>query len=66
MAGRRVNIWIREDNLFFWDNLDNKSGWLNYMIEQFMDTAKKQQLMEEKYEQNEKAVVQNPSTPFEG
>ena len=62
----RVNIWINRDNEYFWDNLDNKSGWVNYMIERYIDNAKKEQLLKEKYENNEETMVQDSPTSFEG
>jgi len=62
----RVNIWINRDNEYFWENLDNKSGWVNYMIEQYIDAAKKEKLFKEKYEKNEDPMVQDPSTEIEG
>lgn len=66
MSGKRVNIWINEDNVYFWDNLDNKSGWVNYIIEQFLENAKRKKIMEDKYEKNEKIMVQSKTTETEG
>lgn len=66
MAGKRFNIWISEDNLFFWDNLDNKSGWINYVIEQFVESAAKKKLMEDKYAKDEEILVQDTSAKVEG
>lgn len=66
MSGKRVNIWINEDNVYFWDNLDNKSGWVNYIIEQFLENAKRKKIMEDKYEKNEKIMVQSEATETEG
>lgn len=47
----RVNIWIRRDNEYFWDNLPNKSEWINYMIEQYIDAAKEQEKMKGTHEE---------------
>ncbi len=66
MSGKRVNIWINEDNVYFWDNLDNKSGWVNYIIEQFLENAKRKKIMEDKYEKNEKIMVQSKTTETKG
>jgi hypothetical protein len=66
VSGRRYNVWIKEDNVFFWDNLDNKSGWINYVIEQFIESAAKKQLMEEQYGKDEETMVQDTPTEVEG
>lgn len=62
----RAQVYIREDNEYFWDNLDNKSGWVNYMIELTIEAGKKEQELRRKYEKNETDVVQDPPTEAEG
>lgn len=62
----RAQVYIREDNEYFWENLDNKSGWVNYMIELTIEAGKKEQELRRKYEKNETDVVQDTLTEAEG
>lgn len=42
----KSTIWIKKDNEQFWVALENKSGWVNAIIEQLMESRMNEILME--------------------
>lgn len=53
----KVTIWINRENEQFWAALENKSGWVNMVIESLLEEQKKRLKQEEenikKYGSNE-------------
>lgn len=37
----RATIWINRENEVFWQALENKSGWINSIIEMLLEEDKK-------------------------
>lgn len=53
----KVTIWINRENEQFWAALENKSGWINMVIESLLDEQRKrieqEKEMIKKYGSNE-------------
>ena len=45
----RVTIWVNRENEQFWMALENKSGWVNAVIESLIENKKKELLQEEEF-----------------
>lgn len=45
----KVTLWINRENEQFWMALDNKSGWVNAVIESLIENKKKELLQEEEF-----------------
>lgn len=58
----KATIWIARENEIFWENLPNKSGWVNTMIDTLLREQYKLMEAEKKYEKNEEDMVQNTPT----
>lgn len=54
----KTTIWINRDNEQFWVALENKSGWVNMIIEALKEEAKK----EKKYANYEDTKIQDIQT----
>lgn len=56
----KVTIWINRENEQFWLGLENKSGWVNAIIEMLVEEDKKRREMKDdvyiKYEKKLKKV----------
>ena len=58
----KSTIWIKKSNEIFWQNLPNKSGWINLMISTLLQEQYKLMEAKKKYEKNEEDVVQDIPT----
>lgn len=45
----KVTVWINRENEQFWMALENKSGWVNAVIESLIENKKKELLQEEEF-----------------
>lgn len=45
----KVTLWINRENEQFWMALENKSGWVNAVIESLIENKKKELLQEEEF-----------------
>jgi hypothetical protein len=62
----KVTIWINRENEVFWEALENKSGWVNMVIEALLEEQKKRLKQEEEFikkygsnEEHEEFVAEN-------
>ncbi len=46
----KVTIWINRENEQFWAALENKSGWVNMVIESLLEEQKKRMQQEIEYQ----------------
>lgn len=58
----KATIWIAVENEIFWENLPNKSGWVNTMIDTLLREQYKLMEAEKKYEKHEETMVQDTPT----
>ncbi len=59
-------IYIHKDNEQFWVNLENKSGWVNMIIEALLEETKKEYLYEKDETETTEPEVQALEAEDEG